>query len=251
MNEDANEGILKTIKKKISEAIDSHEKTVNQTLVTQDKRTEDALNIYATEVGEAIDTHAKAVEKTLATQNAGIAETFETYTKSVTRTYRNTMIKIAAIWIAVGALNIGSNVYLRHLKDHRTAEAKQEIVSYKPKEIIEGTEFTFQQKPIAHIEGKWGAHGLVGAVDWDHDKDMDLLVANKDGSVNVYENIDGKFCIMQSVAKIPSTGHYYNGSSFAAADWDNDGKNDLLTMNKSGYVYWYKNMAKDTLEQKL
>jgi hypothetical protein len=100
------------------------------------------------------------------------------------------------------------------------------------------------QKQKVQSFGSWPV-----LVDWDNDGDLDLLVGGFDGTIfgrinegsskspklaakNIQVDSDGK------QLKVPS-GH----AAIAVADWDSDGKWDILAGSESGAVYWYRNVG--------
>lgn len=109
---------------------------------------------------------------------------------------------------------------------------------------------------------KFGALVTPFSVDWDQDGDEDLLVGNTAGYIGFLENLDGgnppswgapKFLevdgkplrimagpkgSIQGPAE-PKWGY----TTLSAADWDGDGRQDLIVNSIWGRVVWYRNLG--------
>lgn len=109
-------------------------------------------------------------------------------------------------------------------------------------------------------EVKFGALAAPTAVDWDADGDEDLLVGNTAGEVGFLENLGGgvppRFAAPRLVEADGRPIHIQagpNGSiqgpaeakwgytTLSAADWDHDGRVDLVVNSIWGKVVWYRN----------
>lgn len=91
-------------------------------------------------------------------------------------------------------------------------------------------------------------HCTPCVVDWNEDHKKDLLLGSDRGTLVVYLNqgsdSDPEF---SSPYSIEAEGTEFNVGSFAApfvADWNNDGKKDLLVGDGGGYVHLYLNHSK-------
>ena len=119
----------------------------------------------------------------------------------------------------------------------------------------------FQQEAA---ELKFGALATPFGFDWDGDGDMDLLSGNTAGYIGWFENLSGP-----GVAKPKFAAPKYlaingqplrimageNGSiqgpaeakwgytTFTVADWDGDGRSDLIVNSILGDVVWYRNIG--------
>ena len=98
-----------------------------------------------------------------------------------------------------------------------------------------------ENKPI-----KLERASTVFATDWDGDEDLDLLIGGIGGQVKLVRNEgsadDPKFNAENSVAIDLGKNKGKKGDSGpVAADWDNDGKVDLVVAFGDGSVYWYPN----------
>ena len=102
--------------------------------------------------------------------------------------------------------------------------------------------YNFQRQPTAILEVPATMYrgSAISAVDWDKDGDLDMLATEGDGRVFVYKNENGQFYKSQNpIAQVPAT--IYRGSAISAADWDGDGKIDILATDNNGSVHVYKN----------
>ena len=102
---------------------------------------------------------------------------------------------------------------------------------------------------IKHADGKPVKLGFAAAVyahDWDGDADLDLLVGDIEGQVHLVpnegsrgKNSFGAATLLQAGNQLIKVNHGDAGPS--VADWDGDGKADLLVGNGAGGVVWYRN----------
>ena len=119
----------------------------------------------------------------------------------------------------------------------------------------------FQQEAA---ELKFGALATPCGFDWDGDGDMDLLSGNTAGYVGWFENLSGpgvakpKFAAPKLLSVDGQTLRIMageNGSiqgpaeakwgytTFTVADWDGDGRPDLVVNSILGEVVWYRNIG--------
>ena len=104
-------------------------------------------------------------------------------------------------------------------------------------------------KKIADHEGEslnLGKASTVFAADWDGDEDLDLLVGDIQGNVQLVLNEgskdEPKFNAEDATTIDLGKNRGKKGDSGpVAADWDNDGKVDLVVAFGDGSVYWYRN----------
>jgi hypothetical protein len=87
-------------------------------------------------------------------------------------------------------------------------------------------------------------NGAALACDWDDDGDLDLVVggslAGARNGVNVIVNEgDDRNPVYGNLQLLTADGRRVLGKPCAVADWDGDGRNDLLTC--AGSAYWYRN----------
>lgn len=88
-----------------------------------------------------------------------------------------------------------------------------------------------------------GAASTVHAVDWDCDQDLDLLVGNINGKVHLLLNESGskELVFGESVELLSLSDKKLGDSHPVAADWDADGRLDLLVGHSEGGVVWCRN----------
>jgi hypothetical protein len=97
-------------------------------------------------------------------------------------------------------------------------------------------------------EIKVGNASAVHAADWDGDGDLDLLVGNIQGEVHLLTN-EGtpEKWAFGAAAKLEAAGESiqipHGDAGPYVADWDRDGKLDLLVGSGAGSVVWYRNVG--------
>jgi hypothetical protein len=121
--------------------------------------------------------------------------------------------------------------------------------------------YYFQQEAT---ELKFGALVTPVGVDWDEDGDDDLVCGNTSGNIAWFENLSGKGVsppkwaapkLIESAAGVIRIMAGENGSiqgpceakwgytTLTVADWDGDGKKDLVVNSIWGKVVWFKNIG--------
>jgi len=90
-------------------------------------------------------------------------------------------------------------------------------------------------------------------VDWDLDGDLDLVIGNLDGSIHLRLNVGTTTkpvfssigTPLQSAGREIMIGDGRNGhAAVSVADWDNDGRFDLIAGCIDGSVTWFRNIGK-------
>ena len=107
------------------------------------------------------------------------------------------------------------------------------------------TALTFADgKPI-----ELGSASTVFAADWEGDGDLDLLVGDIDGQVHLVPNASGgKALEFQAAERVRAGGKALEvggDSGPVVADWDADGRQDLIVGAGDGAVTWYRNLARE------
>jgi hypothetical protein len=91
-----------------------------------------------------------------------------------------------------------------------------------------------------------GSGSSAFAVDWDGDGKIDLLVGNVLGEVYFIPNEGGKELTFGKPRRLEMDGQplKVNGDAApVAADWDGDGRLDLIVGAEDGSVVWYRNVG--------
>ena len=126
-----------------------------------------------------------------------------------------------------------------------------------------GEVYFFQRKPdgsfaeaqlLKDREGeliKAGSASTAFVVDWDSDGDLDLLLGSIAGTVFLVQNASGgrgwQFEKPRVMTEVDAS--EFGDSHPVAADWDDDGRLDLLLGHSEGGVLWYRNEGTATKPQ--
>ena len=103
--------------------------------------------------------------------------------------------------------------------------------------------------PILDKDGKPimpGSASTVFAADWDEDGDLDLITGNIDGQIQLASN-EGtrqkpRFTELRRLTTTAGLIRLPNGDSTpCVADWDGDGRLDILSGSGAGSVHWFRN----------
>ena len=127
-----------------------------------------------------------------------------------------------------------------------------------------GQIYWFQRKAngsyaAAEMIKRYGTNLYVGSAaapavaDWDGDGDLDLLIGTIDGFVHYLKNEGGKSAyVFKAAEKLKAGDNIIKTASGDAgpcvADWDGDGKLDLLLGIGAGGVQWCRRLATDKLD---
>lgn len=85
-------------------------------------------------------------------------------------------------------------------------------------------------------------------VDMDADGDLDLVVGNRSGAVQIVANLGTRQApkwAKQRNVLTTADGTVIQGSNAHHADWDGDGVRDLVVGSEGGEVTWYRNTGKN------
>jgi len=99
------------------------------------------------------------------------------------------------------------------------------------------------------VSGPAGRAYSAFPLDWDDDGDFDLLVGNDQGGLFLRENVgteDELAFSSEAVALTVDEKPALVPGGYAmpiAADWDGDGRWDLVSGNKTGEVWWFPNVG--------
>ena len=97
-----------------------------------------------------------------------------------------------------------------------------------------------------------GDRATPSLFDWDGDGDQDLIVGARDGYIRVGNNVAGPGAAPDfgSLSYVFDGGSYLDvpadRSSPTIVDWDGDGKDDILTGNTYGQLFFYRNVGTDS-----
>jgi len=92
----------------------------------------------------------------------------------------------------------------------------------------------------------YGSGSSVFAIDWNEDGQLDLLLGNVLGEVHLLPHEGGKPLSFGAAQRLEAGGQplKVNGDAApVAADWDSDGRLDLIVGAEDGSVVWYRNIG--------
>ncbi len=94
---------------------------------------------------------------------------------------------------------------------------------------------------------KPGVSTTVFAADWDADGDLDLLMGNVHGEVRLAVNVGTRkmpaYARTTQLALSVDLSQHGGDSAPIVADWDADGRQDLLIGTGEGSVLWFRNVG--------
>jgi FG-GAP-like repeat len=123
-----------------------------------------------------------------------------------------------------------------------TGDAKWETTPEGTTVVYKGKKYkSTAEKPVAST----GCASVVHAVDWDSDGDLDLLVGDISGAVHLIPNEgNAKAYAFGKAQPLEAAGKPLRVEGDAGpftADWDGDGKRDLLVGSGDGSVSFFRN----------
>ena len=109
--------------------------------------------------------------------------------------------------------------------------------------LLSGTRL--QKTDFSYIVTGKVAHPFV--VDWNEDGRKDLIVGADDGKIYYYENIGTNekplFLKREAIKEGKKELNVRSNASPFVADWNEDGKKDLIVGNGEGNIYYYQNVG--------
>ena len=131
--------------------------------------------------------------------------------------------------------------------------APKPLLDKDGKRVLVGYYWNYDAKKWTKLETSAfpGEHGIsVSAVDFDGDGDLDLLMGASSGKLFLRRNEGDakKAAFATQCEAIRSQGKDLavpgGGAMVTVADWDGDGRWDILAGSRTGAVYWFRNTGK-------
>ncbi len=113
-------------------------------------------------------------------------------------------------------------------------------------EFLMGTEIKVSNIPINVI-----SHAAPYVVNWDNDKDLDLIVGNGNGQLTLFLSSNdllfspGSLPVLQPGVTITGINSHPHTAPFIY-DWNDDGLKDLIIGDANGYIWVYLNKGNDS-----
>ena len=143
-------------------------------------------------------------------------------------------------------------MYILRGKGDMTFEAPRRLLDKKETPVQLGEFWDEKNRKWGKTEGEDPTRDLCVyplAVDWDGDGDLDLLLGGFRGrmAVRINEGTAAKPVFAEKNTPVKADGKILSatggGVSPTTADWDGDGRWDLICGRSKGEVVWYRNTA--------
>ena len=156
----------------------------------------------------------------------------------------------------------------RHGREQIGATApKRSVVALKTPRNLNNSVPRFKKPVYFQQKADWlkfGALATPFCTDWDEDGDTDILCGNTAGYIGFFENLGGDPVRWAAPKLLKAGGETLrimagpNGSiqgpceakwgytTISVADWDNDGRDDIVANSIWGKVVWYRNEGKNS-----
>ena len=94
------------------------------------------------------------------------------------------------------------------------------------------------------VDAAYNRGSAIATVDWDGDKDLDVLSSDGYGQVFLYKNNGGGKFVKSEKPLFEVPAAYNRGNDLDIVDIDGDGDLDVLSSDGYGQVHLYRNMTK-------